>query len=96
MGQNIAYKRTGSGPPLLVVHGSLRLRFSTVSRPFRRNPSDDDAKFPQVSAPIEQRVAVNYTATLEPVVQAAVDDESASIDEWERTVMRGRGGYMGT
>lgn len=53
---------------------------------------------PGVEPAIEQRVTAIDTETLTPLIQAVLDDENASVDEWNWTPIRGGvgGGYFGT
>lgn len=53
---------------------------------------------PGIGPAIEQRVAAIDSETLEPVIRAVLDDETATVDEWNRTQMPGGvgGGYFGT
>lgn len=53
---------------------------------------------PGIGPTVEQRVAAIDTEILEPVVRAVLDDETATVEEWNRTQMPGGsgGGYFGT
>ncbi|WP_396612156.1 phosphotransferase [Haloferax sp. S1W] len=53
---------------------------------------------PGVGPEIERRVSDIDAETLTPIVRAILDDDTATIDEWDRSPMRGGvgGGYFGT